>query len=92
MPQDSTRELALRPVYDKAVELYATTPDIRHMDAAVKLGVSEKTLLRLRRDPNFWNKVYDYFMVAFEGDVVAVLMAMIREAKAGNVQAGRLVL
>ena len=92
MPQDSTKELALKPVVDKAVEVYAGKPDIHHQDAAKMLGVSEDTLYRLRRDPNFWTKVYDYYMVTFEGDVTAVLMAMVREAKAGNVQAGRLVL
>ena len=87
-----TRELALKPVVDKAVEIYAGKPDIRHQDVAKMLGVSEDTLYKLRRDPNFWTKVYDYYMVTFEGDVTAVLMAMVREAKAGNVQAGRLVL
>ena len=92
MPKDSTRDLALKPVYDKAIQVYATTPDINHKDAAVTLGIAESTLFRLRRDPNFWSKVYDYYMVSFEGDVVDVLRAMLREAKAGNVQAGRLVL
>ena len=92
MPQDSTKELALKPVVDKAVEIYAGKPDIHHQDVAKMLGVSEDTLYKLRRDPNFWTKVYDYYMVTFEGDVTAVLMAMVREAKAGNVQAGRLVL
>ena len=92
MPQDSTRALALKPVYEKAVEVYATTPDIQHQDAAVMLGIAESTLFRLRRDPNFWESVYNYYMVTFEGDVIDVLRAMVREAKAGNVQAGRLVL
>ena len=92
MPKDSTRELALKPVYEKAVHVYATTPEVNHQDVAVMLGVSENTLYKLRRDPNFWAKVYDYYMVSFEGDVVDVLRAMLREAKAGNVQAGRLVL
>ena len=92
MPKDKTRELALKPVYDKAIEVYASTPDIHHQDAAVMLGISEATLYRLRRDPNFWESVYNYYMVTFEGVVVDVLRAMVREAKAGNVQAGRLVL
>ena len=92
MPRDSTEELALKPVYEKAIEVYATTPDIDHQDAAIKLGVGEKTLFRIRRDPNFWESVYNYFMVTFEGDVIDVLRAMVREAKAGNVQAGRVVL
>ena len=92
MSKNNTRKLALQPVYDKAIQIYATTPDIQHSIAASMLGVSENSLYKLRRDPNFWAKVYDYYMVTFEGDVVDVLRAMVREAKAGNVQAGRLVL
>ena len=48
--------------------------------------------MKIRRDPNFWAKVYDHYMVTFEGDVVNVLKATVREATAGNVQAQRLVL
>jgi len=92
VPKNSTRELALKPVIEKAVEVYACKPDIRHQDAAEMLKVSENTLYKLRRDPNFWAKVYNYYMVTFEGDVVAVLRAMVREALAGNTTAGRLVL
>ena len=92
MPKDNTKELALKPVYDKAIEIYATTPDVQHKDVAVMLGIAESTLFRLRRDPNFWAQVYNYYMVTFEGEIPDVLRAMIREAKAGNVQAGRLVL
>ena len=92
MPKNSTRELALKPVIEKAVEIYACKPDIRHQDAAEMLKVSENTLYKLRRDPNFWAEVYNFYMVTFEGDVVGVLRAMVREARAGNVPAGRLVL
>ncbi len=48
--------------------------------------------MKIRRDPNFWAKVYEHYMVTFEGDVVNVLKATVREATAGNVQAQRLVL
>ena len=92
MPKNSTRELALKPVIEKAVEIYACKPDIRHQDAAEMLKVSENTLYKLRRDPNFWAEVYNFYMVTFEGDVVGVLRAMVREGLAGNVPAGRLVL
>ena len=68
------------------------TPDVRHKDVAHMLGIAESTLFRMRRDPNFWAKVYDYYMVSFEGEIPDVLRAMVREAKAGNTQAGRLVL
>jgi len=87
-----TRDLALKPVIEKAIEVYACKPDIRHQDAAAMLKVSENTLYKLRRDPNFWEQVYNYYMVTFEGDVVGILRAMVREGLAGNVQAGRLVL
>ena len=92
MPKDSTRELALKPVVEKAIEVYANKPDIHHQEVAEMLGVSENTLYKLRRDPNFWAEVYNYYMVTFEGDVVGVLRATVREALAGNVQACRLVL
>jgi len=87
-----TRELALKPVIERAIEVYACKPDIRHQDAAEMLKISENTLYKLRRDPNFWEQVYNYYMVTFEGDVVGVLRATVREALAGNVQACRLVL
>ena len=90
--REYTRELALKPVVEKAIEVYASKPDIPHKDAAEMLGISDNTLYKLKRDPNFWAKVYDYYMVTFEGDVVGVLRATVREALAGNVQACRLVL
>ena len=90
--KEHPRELALKPVIERAVEVYASKPDIRHRDAAEMLKVSENTLYKLRRDPNFWAQVYNYYMVTFEGDVVGVLRATVREALAGNVQACRLVL
>ena len=90
--QNSTKELQLSPVVDKAIEIYGTTPMAEHQQVAEMLNISESMLLKIRRDPNFWTKVYEYYMVTFEGDIVDVLRAMIREAKAGNVQAGRLVL
>lgn len=89
--QNETKELQLRPVIAKAVEIYGTQPMIEHQKVAEMLDISEGVLLNIRRDPNFWSKVYDFYMVAFEGDVVDVLRAMVR-GKAGNVQAGRLVL
>ena len=92
MPKNPDKKLALRPAYEKAIEIYAMTPDVRHKDVAHMLGIAESTLFRMRRDPNFWAKVYDYYMVSFEGEIPDVLRAMVREAKAGNTQAGRLVL
>ena len=43
-------------------------------------------------NPNFIDAIYDSYMIEFGGELPSVLQAMIREAKAGNVQAGRLIL
>ena len=86
-------ETKLSPiVINKAVEYYATHPNVRHKDVANELGISDKTLMKLRKDGNFWSKVYETYMLSYEGEIVDVVRAMLREAKAGNVQAGRLVM
>jgi len=86
------KALQILPTIERAVEIYATEPEVTHQQVADKLGINFKTLMKIRRDPNFWAKVYDHYMVTFEGDVVNVLKATVREATAGNVQAQRLVL
>ena len=75
------------PVREKAIELYATNSEIQHEEAAKILGVHVNTVYRMRKDPDFWQAVYNYYMVEFDGVTVDVLKAMVREAKAGNVQA-----
>ena len=84
--------LQILPTIERAVEIYATDPEVTHQQVADMVGINIKTLMRIRRDPNFWAKVYDHYMTTFEGDVVNVLKAAVREATAGNVQAQRLVL
>ena len=87
-----TKGLQLVSAIERAVEIYATNPDVTHQEVADTVGINWKTLMRIRRDPSFWAQVYDHYMTTFEGDVVNVLKAAVREAKAGNVQAQRLVL
>ena len=87
------KKLILTPqLVNKAVDIYATTPNVQHKDVADELGVSYKTLLKLRKDADFWKKVWDTYLVTYEADVLDVCRSMVREALAGNVQAGRLVL
>ena len=59
---------------------------------ADELGISYKTLLKLRKDADFWKKVWDTYLVTYEADVLDVCRSMVREALAGNTSAGRLVL
>ena len=77
---------------NKAVDIYATTPNVQHNFVADELGISYKKLLKLRKDADFWKKVWDTYLVTYEADVLDVCRAMVREALAGNTSAGRLVL
>ena len=76
----------------RGAELYALQPSITAKEVADVLGVSVNTVAEWRQDPNFIDAVYNRYMIEFGGELPAVLNAMIREAKSGNVQAGRLVL
>ena len=76
----------------QAAEMMALDPDMTVRQIATKLDVHEQTVLNWRRDPNFVDMVYQIYMVEFGSEIPGVLSSMIREAKAGNVQAGRLVL
>ena len=77
---------------NKAVDLYALTPNIKHGEVAEKLSISDKTLMKLRKNADFWDKVYKAYLIEYESEMPDVLRALIRESKAGNVQAIRLVL
>ena len=86
-------ETKLTPhLVNKAVDIYATTPNVQHNFVADELGISYKTLLKLRKDADFWKKVWDTYLVTYEADVLDVCRSMVREALAGNTSAGRLVL
>ena len=83
----------LTPILEnKAVDIYAHSPNIQHGEVAEQLGISNHTLMKLRRNPDFWQKVYQEFLVAMECDIPDIVRSMARESKAGNVQAGRLML
>ena len=85
-------DLLKRPDALKAIELYALRPDITAAEVAKEIGVSKQLIYIWRKNPNFVDAIYNRYMVEFGGELPAVLQAMIREAKAGNVQAGRLIL
>ena len=76
----------------RAAELLALNPDMSAKEVADKIQVHQATITNWRQDPNFVDMVYDIYMVEFGAEIPSVLKAMIREAKSGNVQAGRLVL
>tara|TARA_Y100001963_G_C6625086_1_gene373586 strand:+ start:195 stop:821 length:627 start_codon:yes stop_codon:yes gene_type:complete len=75
-----------------AIELYAMQPSITAEEVAKRCNVGVKTVQNWRNNINFVEAVYDRYMVEFGSQLPDVLRAMVREAQAGNVQAGRLVL
>jgi len=75
-----------------AAEIYALNPDITAQEVADQLQMNVRTVVSWKKDPNFIDAIYERYMVEFGGELPAVLNAMVREAKSGNVQAGRLVL
>ena len=85
-------KLPIQPNKLNAIELMALCHDMTDEQIAVECGVSRMTLHNWKKDPNFMDAVYERYMVEFGGELPSVLSAMVREAKAGNVQAGRLVL
>ena len=81
-----------RPEKVLAIELFATQPQLTIAEVAEKVGCSHLAVTKWREDINFIEAIYDRYMVQFGGELPSVLSAMVREAKSGNVQAGRLVL
>ncbi len=75
-----------------AVEIFALQPSVTVEEVANKVGVSKNVVKKWRSDPNFLDACYDRYMIEFGSQLPSVLNAMVREAQAGNVQAGRLVL
>ena len=85
-------EIKNNPAKTLAAELLALNPHLTIQKVAKKVGVTERTILLWKQDPNFVEAIYDRYMLEFGTEIPAVLNAMVREAKEGNVQAGRLVL
>ena len=75
-----------------AIEMFALQPSLTIKEVAEKLDISHHTINTWRKDPNFIDACYDRYMSEFGLQLPSVLNAMVREAQAGNVQAGRLVL
>ena len=75
---------------EKAVELFATNPDIEAKRVAELLDVTPQIVYEFRRDPNFHIQVQDRFMAELENDIPSMVSALKREVLAGNVQATRL--
>ena len=75
---------------ERAIELFATNPDIEAKRVAELLDVTPQVVYEYRRDPNFHIQVQDRFMIELEHDIPSMVSALKREVLDGNVQATRL--
>ena len=75
-----------------AIDLFAFNPQMTVQQVADKLGVTKKTVLQWREDPNFIDAVYDKYMLKFGLELPNILDAVVREAVSGNMVAARLAL
>ena len=76
----------------RAIDILGTQPNVTGVEICKELNIDEKTLITWKKDIAFIEAVYEKYMVTFNSKLPAVLEAMIREAKEGNVQAARLVM
>ena len=81
-----------KPLKQKAVEVLVNNPAESMEKIAEEVGISRATIHRWMKEPEFVEMYYEKYMVTFGSRLPNVLNSMIREAEAGNVQAGRLVL
>ena len=76
----------------RVIETYCKSPTITMKDLSRQTDIPYPTLMSWMNDSLFVDKIYKRYMEIAGIELPNVIGAMIREAKTGNVQAGRLVL
>lgn len=76
----------------RVIETYCKSPHISMKELAINSNIAYPTLMKWMHDPVFIDQIYKRYMEVAGIELPNVISAMIREAKTGNVQAGRLVL
>ena len=79
-------------IKNTVIDAFALNPNKSVEEVSKETGATMSQIYRWRRDINFVEAIYKRYMVEYGIEMPNVLNAMVREAKAGIVQAGRLVL
>ena len=87
-----TKETAKGKKRELALEILARDTNIKQKELAQKLNVSGAAVSKWMKDPVFVDAIYDKFMILAGKHLPSVVMALINEAKEGNVRAAELVL
>tara|TARA_R100000458_G_C8271019_1_gene245748 strand:+ start:901 stop:1470 length:570 start_codon:yes stop_codon:yes gene_type:complete len=72
--------------------VYINNPELKIGEIADEIGVHRNTVTNWLNDKEFVETLYETYMKSFGAKLPSVLEAMYKEAKNGNVQAGRLIL
>ena len=75
-----------------AIDAYASNPMQTYSSLGREIGVNESTIRNWFSNPTFIDACYNRYMEVAGIELPQVVQAMVREAKEGNVHAGRLVL
>ena len=75
-----------------AIDAYAMNPMQTYANLSREVGVNETTIKHWFTNPAFIEAIYNRYMEIAGIELPQVVQAMVREAKEGNVHAGRLVL
>ena len=75
-----------------AIEYVASNPGITNKELSALLKTKSRTISDWRRNPKFIEAVYDRFMEVQGCELPAVVLALLEEAKQGNVRAIELAL
>ena len=72
--------------------VYVNNPELTLGQISDEIGVHRNTVSNWMNDKEFIESLYESYMKSFGAKLPSVLEAMYKEAKNGNVQAGRLIL
>ena len=76
----------------QAIEMVALNPGITNKEICDKLSINKNTISTWRNNAKFNEKAYDRFMDIASSQIPEVVLALLTEAKSGNVRAAELVL
>jgi hypothetical protein len=76
----------------QAIEMVALNPGITNKEICDKLDLNKNTVSTWRNNAKFNEKAYERFMDIASGQIPEVVLALLTEAKSGNVRAAELVL
>ena len=85
-------KMVVKGTKEQAIDLFASNPDIEIKKVAELLNVHRKTIENWRKDNNFHEAVLTKFNIQLNGRLGNTLLALEREALAGNVNAIKLLL